>query len=165
MSFLELTVTPSTSLRLIFCCELVSIHSSFSCFGTPAFGSVGLSICAELGISFISLFSLITHVLQCFSLGITFGGGFSVSHSYKGPAIILSFACLDECQMDHSNFFVAMKTSEAILTHDGNNCIDVVYLILLRNAKILISSSLTSSIFCLVICFFLLTGVDISVKT
>jgi len=67
--------------------------------------------------------------------------------------------------MDHSNFFVAMKTSEAILTHDGNNCIDVVYLILLRNAKILISSSLTSSIFCLVICFFLLTGVDISVKT
>jgi len=35
---------------------------------------------------------------------------FSVSLSYKGPAIILYFASLDECQMDHYNFFVATKT-------------------------------------------------------
>ena len=48
---------------------------------------------------------------------------FSVSHSYKGPAIILSFACLDECQMDHSNFFVAIKTFEAILAHDGKKLV------------------------------------------
>jgi len=35
---------------------------------------------------------------------------FSVSHSYKGPTIMLSFASLDEYSMDHYNFFIAMKT-------------------------------------------------------
>jgi len=44
---------------------------------------------------------------------------FSVSLSYKGSEIILSFACLEECQIDHYNFFIALKTSE-ILAHDGN---------------------------------------------
>jgi len=36
---------------------------------------------------------------------------FSVSHSYKGPEIILSFAFLEEYYMDHYNFFIAMQTS------------------------------------------------------
>jgi len=36
---------------------------------------------------------------------------YSAFHSYKGPAIILSLACLEEYQMDHYNFFVATKTS------------------------------------------------------
>jgi len=60
----ELSVTLSTS--LISCYgELISISSSFSCFSIPACDSVDL-VCAELGILFISLFSLIAHVLQCF---------------------------------------------------------------------------------------------------
>jgi len=57
------------------------------------------------------------------------------------------------------------KLLQQLLLMIKTNCIDIVYLILLRNVNILIPSSLTSKIFCLVICFFLVTGVDISVKT
>jgi len=53
---------------------------------------------------------------------------FSVSHSYKGPTNILSFACLDEYSMDHYDFFVAMKTSLAIISHDGNKWLGYVAL-------------------------------------
>jgi len=57
-------VTLSTS--LISCCgELIYISFLFSCFSTPACGSVDL-VCAIFGILFISLFSLIAHALQCF---------------------------------------------------------------------------------------------------
>jgi len=60
---------------------------------------------------------------------------FSVSHSYKGPAIILSLVCLDKYQMDHYNFFVATETSEAILAHDGTNRFNKVYLIFILQCQ------------------------------
>jgi len=54
---------------------------------------------------------------------------FLVSHRYKGLAIICPLLVwMNECQMDHYNFFVATKTSSAILAHDGTNRFNKVHL-------------------------------------
>jgi len=52
-----------------------------------------------------------------------------------------------------------------ILAHDGSKLFSYGVLNRTVHANILISSCLTREIFCLVVCFFLVAVVDISVKT
>jgi len=90
MYFQKPIVTLSTS--LISCWgELVYISSSFSCFSTLPFGSVDPPVCAELGISFISLFSLTAHAAVFFTWNYIWRWIFQFLIATKDPQLFCPF--------------------------------------------------------------------------
>jgi len=151
---------------MISCCgELISIDSSFSCFSTPACGSVHL-VGAELGILFISLFSLIAHVLQCFfTRNYIWRWIFQFLIATKVLKLFCPLFVWINIKWITTISSLQWKFLKQFLLMMETDCFDMVYLILLSNADILISSCLTSEILCFVACFFLVTRVDINAKT
>jgi len=132
---------------------------------TPACGSADL-VCAVFGMLFISLFSVIAHVLQCFfTWNYIWRWIFQFFITTKAPKLFCLLVVWINVQWITAISLLQRKLRKQFLLMMETNHFHMVYLNLTLQCQHFHLPLINNELFCLEVCFLLVTRVDISVKT